>query len=122
MRNSPQDVHKKILGRSGERRAAEFLKKSGCKILKTNYRTPFGEADIVVLDGDTVVFCEVKTRLSEKFGTPAEAVESHKQKRYAQIARYFLMKAGRDDLDIRFDVIEVFADSVNRIVSAFDAC
>ena len=72
-------------------------------------------------DGDTVVFCEVKTRLSEKFGTPAEAVEEHKRKRYVDIARYFLMKLGRDDVAVRFDVLEVFADSVNHIESAFGA-
>lgn len=121
MRNSPQDVHKKILGKSGERRGAKYLKSLGYKILKTNYRTPFGEADIVAADGDTIVFCEVKTRLSEKFGTPAEAVEQHKQRRYIDIARYFLMKLGRDDVNVRFDVLEVFADAINHIENAFGA-
>ena len=82
---------------------------------------PFGEADIVAADGDTIVFCEVKTRLSEKFGTPAEAVEAHKQRRYIDIARYFLMKLGRDDVNVRFDVVEVFADSINHIENAFGA-
>ena len=72
-------------------------------------------------DGDTIVFCEVKTRLTEKFGTPAEAVERHKQKRYIDIARYFLMKLGRDDVNVRFDVLEVFADSANHIENAFEA-
>ena len=72
-------------------------------------------------DGDTIVFCEVKTRLSEKFGTPAEAVEGHKQQRYIDIARYFLMKLGRDDVSVRFDVLEVFADAINHIESAFEA-
>ena len=60
-------------------------------------------------DGDTVVFCEVKTRLSGAFGTPAEAVD------------YFLMKAGRDDFAVRFDVLEVFEDRINHIVGAFTA-
>ena len=121
MRNSPQDVHKKILGKSGERRGAKDLKSFGYKILKTNYRTPFGEADIVAADGDTIVFCEVKTRLTEKFGTPAEAVERHKQRRYIDIARYFLMKLGRDDVNVRFDVLEVFVDAINHIENAFGA-
>ena len=89
--------------------------------MKTNYRTPFGEADIVAADGDTIVFCEVKTRLTEKFGTPAEAVERHKQRRYIDIARYFLMKLGRDDVNVRFDVLEVFADAINHIENAFGA-
>ena len=121
MRNSPQDVHKKVLGRAGEKRGAKFLKTLGYKILKTNYKTPFGEADIVAKDGDTVVFCEVKTRLSGAFGTPAEAVDGKKEKRYIDIARYFLMKAGRDDFAVRFDVLEVYEDRVNHIVGAFTA-
>ena len=75
----------------------------------------------MAVDGDTIVFCEVKTRLSEKFGTPAEAVEAHKQRRYIDIARYFLMKLGRDDVNVRFDVVEVFADSINHIENAFGA-
>ena len=121
MRNSPQDVHKKVLGRAGEKRGAKFLKKLGYKILKTNYKTPFGEADIVAKDGDTVVFCEVKTRLSDRFGTPAEAVGHKKEERYINIARYFLMRAGRDDVAVRFDVLEVFEESVNHIQNAFTA-
>lgn len=119
MPDTQKNFYKKNLGRKGERRAAKFLKKKGYKILKINYVTPFGEADIAALDGDTVVFCEVKTRLSEKFGTPAEAVERHKQKRYADIARFFVMKTGRDDVNVRFDVLEVFADRVNHIEGAF---
>ena len=118
MRNSPQDVHKKSLGKYGERRAVRYLKEQGYEILKTNYRTPFGEADIVARDGETVVFCEVKTRESTQFGTPAEAVERHKRERYVNIARDFLMRAGRD-VNVRFDVIEVTDKGVNHIPAAF---
>ena len=118
MRNSPQDVHKKALGRAGERAAVKYLKKSGYKILKRNYRTAYGEADIDALDKDTVVFCEVKTRGSTQFGTPAEAVERHKRERYVNIARDFLMRAGRD-VNVRFDVIEVTDKGVNHIPAAF---
>ena len=63
MPHSPQDVHKKVLGKKGEKLVAEYLKKQGCKIVKKNYRTPFGEADIIVQDGDELAFVEVKTRL-----------------------------------------------------------
>ena len=120
MRDPSQDIHKKALGRGGEKRAAQYLTSLGWRVLKTNYRTPFGEADIVAQDGDTVVFCEVKARLSDAYGSPAEAVERHKQRRYTDIARYFLMKAGQE-LPVRFDVLEVFADRVNHIPAAFDA-
>ncbi len=119
MRNSPQDVHKKSLGKYGERRAVRYLKEQGYEILKTNYRTPFGEADIVARDGETVVFCEVKTRQSDAFGTPSEAVDFRKRKRYIDMARAFLMRAG--DVNIRFDVMEVTEEGINHIVSAFEA-
>ena len=71
-------------------------------------------------DGETVVFCEVKTRLSEAFGTPAEAVEYHKRERYKKIVRYYESLAG-EELFIRFDVVEVFADRVRHIENAFGA-
>ena len=66
------------------------------------------------------MFCEVKTRLSELYGTPAEAVEYHKRERYKKIARYFESLAGRE-LFIRFDVVEVYEDRIRHIVSAFGA-
>ena len=119
MRNSPQDVHKKLLGKAGEKRAVKYLTEQGYKIIKTNYKTPFGEADIVARDGDSVVFCEVKTRQSDAFGTPAEAVDFHKRKRYINIARAFVMRAG--DVNVRFDVLEVTEEGINHIVSAFEA-
>ena len=63
MPDSSQDLHKKVLGRKGEKLAEEYLKSEGCKVLKKNYRTPFGEADLIVQDGDEVVFVEVKNPL-----------------------------------------------------------
>ena len=65
MPDSSQDLHKKVLGRKGEKLAEEYLKSEGCKVLKKNYRTPFGEADLIVQDGDEVVFVEVKTRSTQ---------------------------------------------------------
>ena len=120
MRDPSQDIHKKALGRGGEKRAAQYLTSLGWRVLKTNYRTPFGEADIVAQDGDTVVFCEVKARLSDAYGSPAEAVERHKQRRYTDIARHFLQRAGQE-LPVRFDVLEVYPGGVNHIPAAFDA-
>ena len=64
MPNSPQDVHKKVLGKKGEKLVADYLKKQGFKILKKNYRTPFGEADIIVVS----FYCdsEAMHRLEQK--------------------------------------------------------
>ena len=109
MPNSPQDLHKKILGRKGEQLVESYLKKQGCKILHRNYRTPFGEADLIVEDGDEIAFVEVKTRESASYGTPAEAVGPQKRLRYRKIAQFYWMKTGEEP-NARFDVAEVYQD------------
>ena len=109
MPDSPQDVHKKVLGRKGEKLVEAYLKSHGCKILKKNFRTPFGEADLIAQDGDEVVFVEVKTRSSESYGLPREAVGKTKQKRYLQIAKFYWLQTGEEP-NARFDVAEVYAD------------
>ena len=109
MPDSPQDVHKKVLGKKGEKLVENYLKKQGCKILHRNYRTPFGEADLVVEDGDEIAFVEVKTRESVSYGTPAEAVDKNKQQRYLMIAKFYWMKT-KEEPNARFDVAEVYAD------------
>ena len=109
MPNSPQDVHKKILGRKGEKLVEDYLKKQGCTILKRNFRTPFGEADLIAKDGDEIVFIEVKTRTSDRYGKPSEAVVKDKQKRYKLIAKFYWLQTGEEP-NARFDVAEVYAD------------
>ncbi|MBR2646651.1 MAG: YraN family protein [Clostridia bacterium] len=109
MRNSPQDVHKKVLGKKGERLVEEYLTAQGYKIIKRNYRTPFGEADIIAKDRDEVVFVEVKTRSSNAYGAPREAVGKTKQERYYKIAQCYWLKTGEEP-NARFDVAEVFED------------
>jgi putative endonuclease len=109
MRNSPQDVHKKVLGKKGERLVEEYLTAQGYKIIKRNYRTPFGEADIIAKDREEVVFVEVKTRSSNAYGAPREAVGKTKQARYYKIAQCYWLKTGEEP-NARFDVAEVFED------------
>ena len=106
---SPQDVHKKVLGRKGERLVAEYLKKQGVAILKRNYRTPFGEADIIAKDKDEIAFIEVKARTSDVYGTPAEAVVKKKRETYRKIAQFYWLQTGEEP-NVRFDVAEVYAD------------
>lgn len=109
MPNSPQKLHKKLLGNAGEKLVEKFLKKQGCKILKRNYRTPFGEADLIVEDKDEIAFVEVKTRTGDEYGTPREAVGADKQRRYKKIAECFWIEKGKEP-NARFDVAEVYAD------------
>ena len=109
MSHSPQDVYKKVLGKKGERLVEKYLKEQGYKILKRNYSTPFGEADLVAQDKDEIVFIEVKTRTGEGYGAPREAVGKTKQQRYRQIAKCFWKENGEEP-NARFDVAEVYAD------------
>jgi putative endonuclease len=109
MSHSPQDVHKKILGKKGEALVAKYIKKQGMKLLERNYRTPFGEADLIASDGDEIAFIEVKTRESVAFGSPAEAVIKTKQERYYKIAQFYGMQTGEEP-NARFDVAEVYGN------------
>lgn len=105
----------KKLGKKGERKAARYLKRKGYKIVERNYRTPFCEIDIIAKRGDVFVFCEVKTRLNDRFGTPAEAVDNRKQSLYIKAAERYVP----DGITARFDVIEVFGDKINHLENAF---
>ena len=119
MPDTSQDVHKKLLGFQGEKLVAKYLKGQGCKILKSNYRTPFGEADLIAKDGDEIVFVEVKTRESLRFGAPREAVGKLKQQRYYQIAKFYWKQTGEEP-NARFDVAEVYPNGeIEYIKNAF---
>ncbi len=106
MSHSPQDVYKKVLGKKGEKLVERYLKKQGCKILYRNYKTPFGEADIIATEKDEIVFVEVKTRTSDAYGAPKEAVGKEKQRRYYKIAQFYGKTIGEEP-NARFDVAEV---------------
>ncbi|MBF0328492.1 MAG: YraN family protein [Nitrospirae bacterium] len=84
----------------------EHLKKRGYKILHRNYTTPVGEADIVAMDGETFVFVEVKTRKTDSFGMPFEAVNYKKQAKLRKVSLYF-SKQKKQELPVRFDVISI---------------
>ena len=108
----------KKTGRKGEKQACAYLKKQGYKILERGFKTPFGEVDIVAKREDVIVFTEVKTRLSDTFGAPCEAVDERKNFRYRQSAKYYF--AGRQiDVTVRFDVIEIYRGEINHIENAF---
>ena len=95
------------LGISGENLACDALSRRGYAIIARRYRTRVGEIDIVAKDGDTLVFVEVKTRTSEDFGIPAEAVTWRKQRRIVTMARWYLTEKGLHGCLCRFDVVTV---------------
>lgn len=111
-------TQRQILGKAGERKAQIYLKKQGYKILKKNFKTPFGEVDIIARKDETVAFIEIKTRSSDKFGQPNEAVDKTRRQRYIRSAEYYF--STRDaDVTIRFDIVEVLNGEINHIINAF---
>ena len=118
MQNSPQDLRKKILGRQGEELTCKYLKQHGYKIIERNYRTPFGEADVIALQGDTYCFVEVKTRINDAYGLPAEAVNKSKQRRYRQMAGFFCAER-KEEVSVRFDVAAIYEGKLEYFEGAY---
>lgn len=95
-----------ILGKKGEEAAVDFLKKLGYEIVATNWLEKKFEIDIIAKDGQELVFVEVKTRATDYFGTPEEAVTPAKQNHLIEGADYYLQQH-EIDLEARFDVIAI---------------
>jgi putative endonuclease len=107
------------LGALGERLAAEHLVRRGFQILERNYRTRWGELDIVAFDGRTLTFCEVKTRrLGAATGTPFEAINSRKCGRVRKMAGSWLCERPEHPSAsaIRCDAIAITFDRAGRLV------
>ena len=123
-KSDKKDTRKITLGKEGEKLAADFLKKSGYKIVEVNYRCPIGEIDIVARDKNEVVFVEVKARKSSALGYPEEAVGVKKQKKMSQLANWYLQEKKLKDSSARFDVVAVLmlpsGNDVRLIRNAFD--
>ena len=95
------------LGRSGEDAAEALYRKMGWQVLDRNYRCNGGEIDLVVRRGPVLVFCEVKSRQTDRWGEPAEAVHYAKQARLRRLAARWLSERKPGAVDIRFDVVSV---------------
>jgi len=107
------------VGDDKERLARSYLEGQGLRLLAHNYRCRRGEIDLVMRDADTLVFVEVRFRASSAFGTPAESVDVHKQRRLAATAAHYLQRHPTA-LPCRFDVISVGGgDRIDWIRDAF---
>lgn len=100
---------KRKRGDFGELFAQRHLEKLGYRLIERGYTTRFGEIDLIMLDGDFVVFVEVKTRKNADFGEAREFVSAAKQKRCRTTAQIWLLDHESDELQPRFDVVEVYA-------------
>ena len=95
------------LGREGEAAAREHLLAQGYGEIVSNYRCSLGEIDLVVLDGDTVVFVEVKSKRGTFRGRPEEMLTAAKRRRLTLLARFFLARRHWQGRPARFDVVTV---------------
>jgi putative endonuclease len=111
-------------GRRAEELAARHLKENGYKILQKNYRTRSGEIDLIALDGEVLVFVEVKARRSERFGTPKEALSIQKQRKIVLTARHYLKESGKQEVRVRFDMVSILmtgsVPAIEVVKNAFD--
>lgn len=101
-------TEKKRLGRWGETLAAAYLREKGFVILTANYRSRYGEIDLIAQNDDYIVFVEVKLRAGNGFGGAREAVSGWKQARIRSTALFWLSEH-ENGLQPRFDVIEIYA-------------
>lgn len=111
----------RVKGNYGERLAIEYLVNNGWKIIEQNYNTNIGEIDIIALDNDYLVFVEVKSRNSLKYGYPYEAVNKIKINKIINTALQYIVVKNIVNRQIRFDIIEVYLkeNRINHYENAF---
>ena len=94
-------------GETGENLAVWYLKQNGYKIIEQNYRNRMGEIDIIAREKKTIVFVEVKSRRSIRYGSPKWAVTPKKQRKLSMVALYYLKTTNQTDAKARFDVVAI---------------
>ncbi|UQU66256.1 YraN family protein [Couchioplanes caeruleus] len=100
---------RRAVGAYGERLAERHLLDQGLVVLERNWRCGDGEIDLILRDGQAIVFCEVKTRRGDTYGTPAEAISPTKVKRLRRLAARWLTERPVRPQEVRFDVVAVVA-------------
>ncbi len=114
-------MQKNIYGKRSEIIAQNYLKKNKYKILHTNYSNQLGEIDIIAKDKNGyIVFIEVKSRMSKKFGDPLEAIDLKKQQKIKNVAISYLKSHKLMDNNCRFDAISVLGDTDDDIRHVID--
>ena len=115
-------VSKISRGKLGEKLAMDYLISKGYSILETNYRNKIGEIDIIAMYKNILVFVEVKTRTSTKFGYAYEAVDIRKQRKIINTSLVYLKYKNYVDSQLRYDIIEVYMTNdvkINHLDNAF---
>lgn len=118
---SKPSYFKKKLGCAGEDRAEKFLKSKGLIVVAKNYMTRWGEIDLVMEEGRSLVFVEVRYRRGDRFGTPEESITPLKIKHMVKAAVSFIAETGSFEKMVRFDVVCVVPGHIRHIPNAFMA-
>ncbi|MBF0224085.1 MAG: YraN family protein [Desulfobacterales bacterium] len=108
-----QATYKQKLGQQGESIAEKFLLSQGYSIIEKNYRTRFGEIDIIAKDNNYICFIEVKLRKTKSFGCPKDSVNYGKQRKISMTAMDYLKKSGQNNQKARFDVVSISISDTN---------
>lgn len=106
------------LGILGEKLAVKFLENKGYKILETNWRHDKDEIDIIAMDANELVIVEVKTRSSENYGFPEDAVDSNKEHYLIRATEAFI-EGNNLDVETRFDIISIIHNKNNTNIRHF---
>jgi putative endonuclease len=113
-----------VVGDAAEDRALAHLRRAGLRLVARNYRTPGrggGEIDLVMRDGATLVFVEVRRRASARYGGAAGSIGPTKQHRIVFAARHYLLRLAAAPPPCRFDVVTVEGERIGWLRAAFDA-
>ena len=105
--------YNKEIGTYGENIAKDFLITNGYKILDMNYRNKHGEIDIICKLNNIIIFCEIKSRYTNSFGSPIESVTYYKQKQIINLSQFYIIRNKLFNYDIRYDIIEIILNNIN---------
>lgn len=119
--------YNKDIGSFGEALARDYLISKGYKILNMNFRNKFGEIDIICKKNNLLIFCEIKSRYSNSFGSPIESITCYKQKQIIKLSELYLISKKYYNFNVRYDIIEVIFNTItsshiiNHVQDAFIA-
>ena len=119
--------YNKDSGSFGEALARDYLISKGYKILNMNFRNKFGEIDIICKKNNLLIFCEIKSRYSNSFGSPIESITCYKQKQIIKLSELYLISKKYYNFNVRYDIIEVIFNTItsshiiNHVQDAFRA-
>ena len=119
--------YNKDIGSFGEALARDYLISKGYKLLNMNFRNKFGEIDIICKKNNLLIFCEIKSRYSNSFGSPIESITCYKQKQIIKLSELYLISKKYYNFNVRYDIIEVIFNTItsshiiNHVQDAFRA-